>query len=243
VGVISPDRPEVTGFIFKVQANMDPMHRDRIAFMRLVSGTFKRGMKLTPSALGKPIAVHSPILFFAQDREIADTAEAGDIIGIPNHGTLRVGDTLSERNDVRFTGLPNFAPEILRRVVLKDPTKTKQLRKALDDLSEEGVIQVFYPEIGAQWIVGVVGQLQLDVLVSRLEAEYKVEANLEASPFATARWLKGPQAALDGFAEFNRANLAKDRDGDPVFMAKSAWDVGYQQERNPELTFSATKER
>jgi peptide chain release factor 3 len=242
-GPVSPERDEVTGFVFKVQANMDPQHRDRIAFMRMVSGTFKRGMKLTPSGLGKPIAVHSPILFFAQDREIADTAEAGDIIGIPNHGTLRVGDTLSEKNDVRFTGLPNFAPEILRRVVLRDPTKTKQLRKALDDLSEDGVIQVFYPEIGAQWIIGVVGQLQLDVLVSRLEAEYKVEANLEASPFATARWLKGPQAALDTFAEFNRANLAKDRDGDPVFLAKSAWDVGYQQERNPELAFSATKER
>jgi peptide chain release factor 3 len=242
-GTILPGRDEVTGFVFKVQANMDPQHRDRIAFMRMVSGTFKRGMKLTPSGLGKPIAVHSPILFFAQDREIADTAEAGDIIGIPNHGTLRVGDTLSEKNTVRFTGLPNFAPEILRRVVLKDPTKTKQLRKALDDLSEEGVIQVFYPEIGAQWVVGVVGQLQLDVLVSRLEAEYKVEAALEPAPFATARWLKGSEAALKGFADFNRANLAKDRDGDPVFMAKSAWDVNYQVERNPELTFSATKER
>ncbi|WP_421850295.1 peptide chain release factor 3 [Novosphingobium sp.] len=242
-GTIELDHPEVTGFVFKVQANMDPMHRDRIAFMRMVSGTFKRGMKLTPSGLGKPIAVHSPILFFAQDREIADTAEAGDIIGIPNHGTLRVGDTLSEKNTVRFTGLPNFAPEILRRVQLKDPTKTKQLRKALDDLSEEGVIQVFYPEIGAQSIVGVVGQLQLDVLISRLEAEYKVEAVLEPSPFDTARWLKGSEAALRTFADFNLSNLAKDRDGDPVFMARSAWDVGYQQERNPELTFSATKER
>ncbi|GAO54528.1 peptide chain release factor 3 [Novosphingobium sp. NBM11] len=242
-GTITPERPDVTGFVFKVQANMDPQHRDRIAFMRMVSGTFKRGMKLTPSGLGKPIAVHSPILFFAQDREIADTAEAGDIIGIPNHGTLRVGDTLSERNDVRFTGLPNFAPEILRRVALKDPTKTKQLRKALDDLSEEGVIQVFYPEIGAQWIVGVVGQLQLDVLISRLEAEYKVEAVLEPSPFDTARWLKGSPEALKAFADFNLSNLAKDRDGDPVFLARSAWDVGYQQERNPELAFSATKER
>jgi peptide chain release factor 3 len=242
-GMIEPEREDVTGFVFKVQANMDPQHRDRIAFMRLVSGTFRRGMKLTPSGLGKPIAVHSPILFFAQDREIADTAEAGDIIGIPNHGTLRVGDTLSERNDVRFTGLPNFAPEILRRVALKDPTKTKQLRKALDDLSEEGVIQVFYPEIGAQWIVGVVGQLQLDVLISRLEAEYKVEAVLEASPFDTARWLTGSDAAIKGFVDFNKSNLAHDRDGDPVFMARSAWDVGYQQERNPELTFSATKER
>jgi peptide chain release factor 3 len=242
-GPVEPTRDEVTGFIFKVQANMDPQHRDRIAFMRMVSGTFKRGMKLTPSGLGKPIAVHSPILFFAQDREIADSAEAGDIIGIPNHGTLRVGDTLSESNKVRFTGLPNFAPEILRRVQLRDPTKTKQLRKALDDLSEEGVIQVFYPEIGGLWIVGVVGQLQLDVLVSRLAAEYKVEAGLEAAPFATARWIKGPPEAVRGFAEFNRANLAKDRDGDLVFMAKSAWDVGYQQEKNPELTFSATKER
>jgi peptide chain release factor 3 len=242
-GPVEPTRDEVTGFVFKVQANMDPQHRDRIAFMRMVSGTFRRGMKLTPSGLGKPIAVHSPILFFAQDRELADTAEAGDIIGIPNHGTLRVGDTLSERNQVRFTGLPNFAPEILRRVQLRDPTKTKQLRKALDDLSEEGVIQVFYPEIGAQWIVGVVGQLQLEVLISRLEAEYKVEAGLEASPFATARWLKGADAALKQFADFNRANLAKDRDGDLVFMAKSPWDVGYQQEKNPELIFSATKER
>jgi peptide chain release factor 3 len=242
-GTIEPDFKEVTGFIFKVQANMDPMHRDRIAFMRLVSGTFKRGMKLTPSGLGKPIAIHSPILFFAQDRELADSAEPGDIIGIPNHGTLRVGDTLSERNDVRFIGLPNFAPEILRRVQLKDPTKTKQLRKALDDLSEEGVIQVFYPEIGSQWIVGVVGQLQLDVLISRLEAEYKVEAMLEPSPFDTARWLKGDDKALRDFGEINKMNLAKDRDGDPVFMARSAWDVNYQQERNPELAFSATKER
>ena len=242
-GVIETDNPEVMGFIFKVQANMDPQHRDRIAFMRLVSGTFRRGMKLTPSGSGKPIAVHSPILFFAQDREIADSAEPGDIIGIPNHGTLRVGDTLSEKNEVRFTGLPNFAPEILRRVQLKDPTKTKQLRKALDDLSEEGVIQVFYPEIGAQWIVGVVGQLQLEVLVSRLEAEYKVEAVLEPAPFDTARWLKGSDLALKGFSDFNKSNLAKDRDGDPVFMARSVWDVSYQQERHPELAFSATKER
>ena len=242
-GEVAPDREEVSGFIFKVQANMDPQHRDRIAFMRLVSGTFKRGMKLTPSGLAKPIAVHSPILFFAQDREIADTALPGDIIGIPNHGTLRVGDTLSEKNEIRFTGLPNFAPEILRRVVLKDPTKTKQLRKALDDLSEEGVVQVFYPEIGAQWVVGVVGQLQLDVLVSRLEAEYKVEAVLEMAPFDTARWISGPDAALREFTDFNKANLARDRDGHAVFMAKSAWDVGYQEEKNPDLTFSATKER
>jgi len=242
-GEIAPDHGEVSGFIFKVQANMDPQHRDRIAFMRLVSGTFKRGMKLTPSGLGKPLAIHSPIMFFAQDREIADIAQPGDIIGIPNHGTLRVGDTLSEKNEIRFIGLPNFAPEILQRIALKDPTKTKQLRKALDDLSEEGVIQVFYPEIGAQWIVGVVGQLQLEVLVSRLEAEYKVEAVLEPAPFDTARWVMGEDGALREFTDFNKANLARDRDGDPVFLARSAWDVGYQEERNPDLKFSVTKER
>ena len=209
-GPVDPDGEEVTGFVFKVQANMDPQHRDRIAFMRLCSGTFRRGMKLTPSGSGKPIAVHSPILFFAQNREVADEAFPGDIIGIPNHGTLRVGDTLSERADVRFTGLPNFAPEILRRVILKDPTKTKQLRKALDDMAEEGVTQVFYPEIGSNWIIGVVGQLQLDVLLSRLEAEYKVAAGLEPAPFDTARWVSAVDAAdLKAFTDINRAAMAK----------------------------------
>ena len=240
---VAPDGQEVTGFVFKVQANMDPQHRDRIAFMRLCSGTFRRGMKLTPSGSGKPIAVHSPILFFAQDREIADEAFPGDIIGIPNHGTLRVGDTLSERADVRFTGLPNFAPEILRRVQLKDPTKTKQLRKALDDMAEEGVTQVFYPEIGSNWIVGVVGQLQLDVLLSRLDAEYKVAAALEPAPFDTARWLGGDAGDLRDFADLNRGAMAKDRDGNPVFLAKSVWEVGYVADRYPKVRFAATRER
>jgi len=241
---VSPDASEVTGFVFKVQANMDPQHRDRIAFMRLCSGTFRRGMKLTPSGSGKPIAVHSPILFFAQAREVADEAYPGDIIGIPNHGTLRVGDTLSERADVRFTGLPNFAPEILRRVQLKDPTKTKQLRKALDDMAEEGVTQVFYPEIGSNWIVGVVGQLQLDVLLSRLEAEYKVAAALEPAPFDTARWVSADEASdLKDFADVNRTAMARDRDGNPVFLAKSAWEVGYVQDRYSKVRFAATRER
>jgi peptide chain release factor 3 len=241
---VSPDFDEVTGFVFKVQANMDPQHRDRIAFMRLCSGVFKRGMKLTPTGHGKPIAVHSPILFFAQNRELADEAYPGDIIGIPNHGTLRVGDTLSERADVRFTGLPNFAPEILRRVVLKDPTKTKQLRKALDDMAEEGVTQVFYPEIGSNWVIGVVGQLQLEVLISRLDAEYKVAAGLEMAPYETARWISSDDpAALKEFLDLNRGALAKDRDGNPVYMAKSAWDVGYVADRYPKVKFAATRER
>lgn len=241
---VEPTRDEVTGFVFKVQANMDPNHRDRIAFMRVVSGTFKRGMKLTPTGHGKPIAIHSPILFFARERELADEAFPGDIIGIPNHGVLRVGDTLSEKADVRFTGLPNFAPEILRRVVLKDPTKTKQLRKALDDMAEEGVTQVFYPDIGSNWVIGVVGQLQLDVLLSRLEAEYKVAAALEMAPFETARWISSDDpAALKEFMELNRGAMAKDRDGNPVFMAKSTWEVGYIADRYSKVKFAATRER
>ena len=240
---VAPEAKDVTGFVFKVQANMDPQHRDRIAFMRLVSGTFKRGMKLTPSGSGKPMAVHSPILFFAQDREIADEAHPGDIIGIPNHGLLRVGDTLSEKPGVRFTGLPNFAPEILRRVQLKDPTKTKQLRKALDDMAEEGVTQVFYPEIGSNWVVGVVGQLQLDVLLSRLEAEYKVAAGLEPAPFDTARWIAGDPADMKEFTDLHRSAMARDRDDNPVFLAKSAWEVGYIADRYPKVRFLATRER
>ncbi len=241
---ISPDDSTVTGFIFKVQANMNPMHRDRVAFMRLCSGRFQRGMKLNQMGTGKSIAVHSPILFFAREREVADEAYPGDIIGIPNHGTLRVGDTLTDGAPITITGLPNFAPEILRRVALKDPTKTKQLRKALDDLAEEGITQVFHPSIGGQWIVGVVGQLQLEVLISRLEAEYKVDAALEPSPWNTARWLASDDpAALKAFTDLNRSALATDRDGAPVFMAKDGWELNYVTDRNPNVRFSATKER
>jgi peptide chain release factor 3 len=201
-------------------------------------------MKLLQPSTGKSIAVHSPILFFAQNRELADEAFPGDIIGIQNHGTLRVGDTLTEDAAVQFTGLPNFAPEILRRVVLADPTKTKQLRKALDDMAEEGVIQVFYPSIGANWIVGVEGQLQLEVLISRLEAEYKVEARFEASPWDTARWVSAESAAdLKAFVDGHRAATAQDRDGAPVFMAKDLWELSFHETRNPAIRFSATKER
>ena len=241
---VSPDDKNVTGFIFKVQANMNPMHRDRIAFMRLCSGKFKRGMKLNQVGTGKAIAVNSPILFFARDRELADEAYPGDIIGIPNHGVLRVGDTLTDGPNVTITGLPNFAPEILRRIVLKDPTKTKQLRKALDDLAEEGITQVFHPAIGSNWIIGVVGQLQLEVLVSRLDAEYKVDAALEPSPWDTARWLSAEKPSdLKAFTDTHKSALASDRDGAPVFMAKDSWDLNYVTGRNPAVRFSATKER
>ncbi|MEI6418599.1 MAG: peptide chain release factor 3, partial [Sphingomonadales bacterium] len=201
---VSPDGGQVSGFVFKVQANMNPQHRDRIAFLRLASGRFRRGMKLRQMATGKSIAINSPIFFFAQDREIADEAFPGDIIGIPNHGVLRVGDSLVEKDDVTFTGIPNFAPEILRRVQLKDPTKSKQLKTALTDMAEEGVTQLFKPILGSQWIVGVVGQLQLDVLISRLEAEYRVAAEFEPSPFDTARWISGAPADVKRFIEDNR---------------------------------------
>jgi peptide chain release factor 3 len=241
---VDPDEDAVAGFIFKVQANMNPQHRDRIAFMRMCSGKFRRGMKLTQVGTGKAIAVHSPILFFARERELADEAYPGDIIGIPNHGTLRVGDTLTEGETIRFTGLPNFAPEILRRVRLADPTKTKQLRNALNDMAEEGIMQVFHPSIGSQWIVGVVGQLQLDVLISRLQAEYKVDAGFEPSPWDTARWIASDdEAALKDFIALHRAAMAADRDEAPVFMAKDAWELNYIAGRNPLIRFTATKDR
>ncbi len=243
-GPVDPDGALVSGFIFKMQANMNPQHRDRVAFMRLCSGRFRRGMKLNQTGSGKAIAVHSPILFFAQSREVADEAWPGDIIGIPNHGTLRVGDTLSEGTGVTFTGLPNFAPEILRRVQLVDPTKTKQLRKALDDLSQEGVVQVFHPSVGSQMVVGVVGQLQLEVLISRLEHEYKVDARLEPSPFATARWIASDDtAAMKAFASEHRGAMASDHDEEPVFMAKDDWELNYVSQRHPAIRFTATKER
>ena len=238
-----PGDKEVTGFVFKVQANMDPNHRDRVAFLRLASGEFKRNMKLKQSGTGKTIGVHNPILFFASERETVDEAWPGDIIGIPNHGVLRVGDTLSESGSVVFTGIPNFAPEILRRVRLSDPMKQKHLARALESLAEEGVTQVFKPAIGSQWIVGVVGALQLDVLKSRLVAEYDLDAELEQAPFDAARWLSGEPAEIEKFLAANRGGMATDRDGAPVFLAKSAWEVGYVAERFPKVKLLKTRER
>ncbi|HTQ15386.1 MAG TPA: peptide chain release factor 3 [Rhizomicrobium sp.] len=240
---VHPSDEEVSGFVFKVQANMDPNHRDRVAFLRLASGRFRRGMKLRQSGTGKQMGIHNPILFFAQQRETVDEAWPGDIIGIPNHGTLRVGDTLSESGNVVFTGIPNFAPEILRRVRLADPMKQKHLTRALESLAEEGVTQVFKPMLGANWIVGVVGNLQLDVLKSRLRNEYDLDADLEASPYDTARWVTGPEADIQKLTETYRNQMATDRDGAPVFLAKSAWELGYVSEKLPKLAFAKTRER
>ena len=240
---VEPTDSEVCGFVFKVQANMDPNHRDRVAFLRLASGRFRRGMKLKQSGSGKTVGIHNPILFFAQERETVDEAWPGDIIGIPNHGVLRVGDTLSESGDVVFTGIPNFAPEILRRVRLGDPMKQKHLARALESLAEEGVTQVFKSAFGAQWIIGVVGQLQLDVLKSRLNDEYGLPADLENSPYDTARWISGSEADLERFRSTYLNQMAEDRDGAPVFLAKSAWELGYAGEKFPKIAFAKTRER
>ncbi|HPF79075.1 MAG TPA: EF-Tu/IF-2/RF-3 family GTPase, partial [Alphaproteobacteria bacterium] len=224
-------------------ANMDPNHRDRVAFMRVCSGTFKRGMKLLNTASNKMLTVSSPIFFFSQGRELADDAVAGDIIGIPNHGTLRVGDTLSEGEKIMFTGIPDFAPEILRRVRLGDPLKAKHLQRALESLAEEGVTQVFRPVLGSDWIVGVVGTLQLDVLKERLASEYGLEISFEDTQYVTARWVSGDNDKMKKFIEGNRASLGEDRDKTPVYLARNSWDLGRIQDDWKDLKFSEVRER
>jgi peptide chain release factor 3 len=242
--MVKADETDVTGFVFKVQANMDPQHRDRVAFVRLVSGKFKRGMKLFHVRENRQIAVTQPILFFAQNRDTVDEAYAGDIIGVPNHGTMRVGDTLTEKEPLRFEGIPNFAPEILRRVTIDDAMKMKQLNRALDDLAEEGVVQVFHPLLGSRPILGVVGSLQLDVLASRLKAEYGVPTSYESAPCDSARWISSAKPdAVAAFVERNRNWMAKDRDGALVYLAESDWKLRHTAENNPDITFSAIRER
>ena len=243
-GPVSPDEPKCSGFVFKVQANMDPNHRDRIAFVRICSGSLKRGMKLTNGRLGKAMSIQNPITFFARDRELAELARPGDIVGIPNHGTLRVGDTLSERGDIAFTGLPDFAPEILRRVRLDDPMKSKQMRKGLQDLAEEGVIRIFKPSIGSNWIVGVVGALQLDVLSTRMEGEYGLKLGFEASPYEVARWVSSDEPAeLKRLMETHRSSFAEDADGEPVLMMRNEWEMGRFAQEWPKIRFASVRER
>jgi len=242
--MVQPTESEVTGFVFKVQANMDSKHRDRVAFMRLCSGKFSRGMKLTVSSSGKNMAIQNPVLFFAQDRELVDEAYPGDIIGIPNHGTVRVGDALYEKSSVAFAGIPDFAPEILRRIRLDDPMRAKHLQRALENLADEGVSQIFKAMLGGAWVVGVVGQLQLEVLADRLEHEYKVKIDFESVPYETARWVEGDDPLeLKKFIERNYDQMVEDRDGKPVFLAQSAWELRYQGEKFPGIRFIQTQER
>ena len=240
---VEPTEKKVTGFVFKIQANMDPKHRDRIAFTRLCSGHFKRGMKLRVVRSSKVLSIHNPMLFQARERELAEEAWAGDIIGIPNHGTLRIGDTLTESEDLFFTGIPSFAPELLQRVRPEDPMKAKHLGKALTQLAEEGAAQVFKTELGSDWIVGVVGSLQFDVLADRIRTEYNLPVRFEASPYMTARWLEADdRALLRRFGERNRDNLAWDHSQTPVFLARNNWQLERAAKDFPDVRFLTTKE-
>jgi peptide chain release factor 3 len=240
---VAAEEPRMTGFVFKIQANMDPGHRDRIAFVRLCSGKLLRGMRVKVPRSGKAMSLNSPQFFFGQDRGLAEEAFAGDVVGLPNHGALRIGDTLTEGEDLRFLGVPSFAPEILRRVVITDAMKAKKLRQALTELAEEGVMQIFRPLDGQLALVGVVGQLQLDVLVDRLANEYGVEVKLEAPPFQLARWIAcDDPLKLKAFIELHKGEIAQDLDGDPVLLATSIYALDYTGRQHPEIRFSDVKD-
>ena len=240
---VEASEPGLTALVFKIQANMDPNHRDRIAFARVCSGRLARGMRLKQVRTGKSIPLHAPQFFFARERELAEEAFAGDVVGIPNHGTLRIGDTLTDGEDINFVGVPYFAPEILRRVRLDDAMKAKKLRQALAELAEEGVVQLFRPQDGAPPLVGVVGTLQLDVLDARLGAEYGVAVGFEATPYALARWISSDdRSALQRFIAENRSAMADDVDGDPVFLATSNFMMRRAAEMAPALAFRDIKD-
>jgi peptide chain release factor 3 len=238
---VTASEPKMTGIVFKIQANMDPNHRDRIAFMRVCSGKLTRGMRVKLVRTGKTMALSAPQFFFAQDRALAEEAYAGDVVGIPNHGTLRIGDALTEGEDLTFMGIPSFAPEILRRVRLDDAIRAKKLRTALQEMAEEGAVQLFTPIDGAQPIVGVIGQLQLDVLADRLANEYGLPIGFEVSAFDTVRWIAGDRATLDGFVAKNRSAIAEDIDGARVFFATSTFNLNWTQERAPDIKFTDIK--
>jgi peptide chain release factor 3 len=239
---IRPDEPKVTGFVFKIQANMDPKHRDRIAFVRLCSGAFRRGMKLTHPRSGKTMGMHNPLLFMAQDREIADEAWPGDIIGVPNHGNLAIGDALTEGENLRFVGIPSFAPELLQTVRPEDPMRAKHLGKALQELAEEGAAHVFKPNFGGNWIVGVVGALQFDVLADRIKNEYNLAVIFEPTTLLTARWVEGEARLLRKFVDESRAATGEDHTGSPVFLARNSWHLERTGKDYPDLRFLKTKE-
>jgi len=235
--------PKMTAFVFKIQANMDPNHRDRIAFVRVCSGKLERGMKARLARTGKPMSLSAPQFFFASQRQIADTAYAGDVVGIPNHGTLRIGDTLTEGEALVFQGVPNFAPEILRRVRLEDAMKAKKLKEALQQMAEEGVVQLFSPEDGSPAIVGVVGALQLDVLKERLASEYGLPVSFEMARFSICRWISTPDKNdLERFVTSHRGDIARDLDGDPVFLASDQFSLNYESERWKMIDMVAIKE-
>jgi len=240
---VAPAEPKLSGFVFKIQANMDPQHRDRVAFMRVCSGEFKAGMKAFHVRSGKEMKLANALTFMASDREIAESAYAGDVIGIHNHGTISIGDSFTEGEVLSFTGIPNFAPELFRRARLRDPLKLKQLHKGLAQLSEEGATQFFRPLMSNDLILGAVGVLQFDVAAYRLKDEYGVEAVFEPVQVATARWVHCDDARkLEQFREKNAQHLALDGAGQLVYLAPTRVNLQLAEERAPEVRFRATRE-
>jgi peptide chain release factor 3 len=222
---------------------MNPAHRDRIAFVRICSGKFQRGMKVVHHRIGKEMALANATIFMAQDRENVQEAFPGDIIGIYNHGTIKIGDTFSEKEVLKFSGIPNFAPEHFRRIQLQNPLKVKHLRKGLKQLAEEGAIQVFRPVTGSDIILGAVGVLQFDVTMARLKSEYGVDAVYEPVEVAAARWIVcEDHAKMAEFEKDNSTSLAIDAEGHLSFLAASEWRLGHCMEQWPEINFLKTRE-
>ena len=233
----------MTGFVFKIQANMDPGHRDRIAFMRICSGEYRKGIRTLHVRSGKEMKIPDAITFMAADRQHAETAYAGDIIGIHNHGTINIGDSFSEGEDIRFTGIPNFAPEIFRRAVLKDPLRLKALHKGLAQLCEEGATQLFKPMRNNDLILGAVGPLQFEVVAHRLRDEYKVECQFEPINVATARWVEcDDEKMLGDFERKAHDNLALDHGNSLVYIAPTRVNLNLTEERWPDIAFRKTRE-
>ena len=240
---VGADEDKLSGFVFKIQANMDPQHRDRVAFMRICSGKFSAGMKALHVRTGKEVKLANALTFMASDREIAETAYSGDVIGIHNHGTISIGDSFSEGEALTFTGIPNFAPELFRRARLRDPLKLKQLHKGLAQLSEEGATQFFRPLMSNDLILGAVGVLQFEVVAYRLKDEYSVDASFEQVNVATARWIRCDNAKkLEEFRDKNAMNLALDAAGQLVYLAPTRVNLQLAQERAPDVQFLATRE-
>jgi peptide chain release factor 3 len=235
---VSPYEKPFSGFAFKIQANMNPAHRDRIAFVRICSGKFRRGMKVIHHRIGKEVALANATIFMAQDRRNVEEAFPGDIIGIHNHGTIKIGDTFSEKEVLQFSGIPNFAPEHFRRIRLRNPLKVKHLHKGLTQLAEEGAVQVYRPVTGSDYILGAVGVLQFDVTMARLKAEYGVDAVYEPVDFTVARWVGcDDRKKMVEFEKSNTANLARDAEGRLSFLATSEWRLGHCMEQWPDVAF------
>lgn len=240
---VAATEDKMTGFVFKIQANMDPRHRDRIAFLRICSGKYKKGIKLKQCRTGKDLRIADALTFLAGERDNVEEAYAGDIIGLHNHGTIQIGDTFTEGEDLRFTGIPHFAPELFQRVVLNDPLKSKPLHKGLKQLAEEGATQVFFPLRNNDVILGAVGTLQFDVVAARLKGEYGVDCRYEPISVSTARWVEAnSERELEAFERKAYDNLARDGAGHLTYLAPTRVNLQLAQERHPDIRFRETRE-